>query len=120
MKSIGASQIKRVFLKLHERVINYGTTKNINSQAEDLEKKNKEAKSWIVLLPEDPIRSYWNLIIILLLVYVVVYVPISVTFLSNPSGDTLSTGEIIDITVDIFFGLDILINFISAYEDIQG
>jgi hypothetical protein len=80
LKSLGASQIRRVFLKLHERVINYGTTKNINTQAVDLEKKILEKKSGLVLMPDDMFKRIWNIIIIILLIYVATYVPVSICF----------------------------------------
>lgn len=65
---------------MHERVINYGTTKNINTQAVDLEKKILEKKSSLVLMPDDMFKRVWNIIIIALLIYVATYVPVSICF----------------------------------------
>jgi hypothetical protein len=120
LKCIGASQIKRVFLKLHDRVINYGTTKNINIQVSDFERKILEKKSCIVLMPDDPIKRFWSILMIILLVYVVLWVPINICFYQadpNDESNDIDIGTLIDGLVDGFFGIDILINFISSYED---
>lgn len=39
LRSMGASSIKRIFAKLHSRVVTFGTTKNINRTRQDIEKK---------------------------------------------------------------------------------
>jgi len=57
---------------------------------------------------------------IILLVYVVLWVPINICFYqSNPDDESneIDVNGLIDAVVDGFFGVDILINFISSYED---
>jgi hypothetical protein len=51
LKSVAASVILKVTSILHKRIINFGTTKNINKEREDLKLKLIEQKSMIVLLP---------------------------------------------------------------------
>lgn len=50
---------------------------------------------------------------IFMLLYVASWVPFSICFNDNET----ETSNSIDVTVDLLFFLDILINFISAYED---
>ena len=68
-------------MKLHEKVVNYGSTKNVNTHSADAEAKRILEKKWkIVLLPDDPIKRFWNILIIFLLMYVATYVPIAISF----------------------------------------
>jgi len=103
-------------MRAHERVINYGTTKNINIQVGDIEKKIIESKSKIVLLPDDPIKRFWNILVIILLLYVASYVPYSICF-KYTTNDSTTFAEGLDMCVDFLFFIDIIINFISSYED---
>ena len=101
---------------MHQRVINYGTTKNINNSAGDAEKKILEGKSKFILLPDDNIKKFWNILMIFLLFYVATWVPYNICF-NTSTDEEMSAGDWIDLFVDFLFGIDILINFISAYED---
>ena len=84
LKSVGSAQIKRVFLKLHERVINYGTTKNINTMsASDIEKKILESKPDIVLLQDNPFKKAWDVLMIFMLLYVIIWVPYAIVFVQS-------------------------------------
>jgi len=80
LKSMGGASIKRVFAKLHDRVVTYGTTKNINRTRQDIEKKILEGKSKFILLADDPFKKFWNLLVIVLLFYVAFYVPYRICF----------------------------------------
>lgn len=80
LRSMGASNIKRIFEKLHDRVVTFGTTKNINRTRQDIEKKILEKKLKIVLLADHPIKRTWNILMIFLLIYVATYVPFSICF----------------------------------------
>ena len=91
LKSVGSAQIKRVFLKLHERVINYGTTKNINTMnAADIEKKILESKPDIVLLQDNSFKKVWEVVMIGMLFYVITYVPYATCFIQS-EPDTFGT-----------------------------
>ena len=118
LKSLGASQIKIVFQKLHQRVIKYGTVNNINVLASDYEKKILEKKPFIVLMPDDPFKRFWDIWMLVLLIYVVSYVPISICFFqTNADEEGMNTSQYVDLVVDFLFGIDLIVNFISAYED---
>ena len=118
LKSLGASQIKIVFSQLHERVIKYGTINNINVLASDFEKKILEKKPWIVLLSDHPFRRVWDILMLILLLYVVFWVPVSICFFQSKGDEEgLTTGAIVDLAVDFCFLIDMFVNFISAFED---
>ena len=55
------------------------------------------------------------MLMIFLLIYVATYVPFNVCF--NAADAVLGTSDWIDIMVDFLFTIDIVINFISSYED---
>jgi hypothetical protein len=50
-----------------------------------------------------------------LLLYVALWVPISICLL--PPSNEITTSEVLDIFVDIIFLMDMVVNFISAYDD---
>jgi len=104
--------VERVFSKLHDRVIKYGTIKNINNDTDVIRIKKKP---WIVFLPDDPFKRFWNLLVIVLLIYVVTYVPVGVCFFNTNEDDRMNAGAIVDLIVDFLFVIDIFVNFLSAY-----
>lgn len=114
---MGSSLIKRVFAKLHKKVVNYGTTRNINRSRADIEKKILQGKPMIVLMPDDLFKRFWNIIMIFLLAYVATYVPYGICFVQKPPGSPMETDDYIDLGVDGLFGIDIIVNFLSSYED---
>lgn len=63
-----------------------------------------------ILLPHGDKRTYWDLYICVLLLYVGTFVPYRVSFLSDLSGIM----EAVEIFVDISFGIDIILNFITG------
>ena len=67
---------------------------------------------WYIIMPNSKFKTLWNLIIILLLGYTSTVVPFQVAFVDTDSFATI----IFNYTVDILFGIDIIINFFSAYE----
>lgn len=86
LKAMGASNIKRIFKRLHDRVVTFGTTKNINRTRQDIEKKILEAKPKIVLMPDDPFKRFWNILMIFLLGYVATLVPYHICFIPKVPG----------------------------------
>lgn len=116
LKAIGASNLKRIFFKLHSRVINFGTTRNINKNRVDIEQKILEKKSKYILMPDGKAKRFWNVLMIFLLLYVATYVPYNICF-HSATAEQWGTSEWIDIVVDTLFGMDIIMNFFSSYED---
>jgi len=69
-----------------------------------------------ILLPSSAFKYYWNMIIIVLLLYTATYMPYRTAF-----EDEATFGWFIcDIVIDSLFVIDIFVNFLSAYEDADG
>lgn len=66
----------------------------------------------LLILPNSHFKIAWNLIIVILLIYTATFVPYRVAFLGNDT-DLIAT---LDILTDALFGIDIAVNFLSAYE----
>lgn len=112
LKAMGSAMLKRVFYKLHTRVINYGTTKNIQLEQIKVSK--------YILMPENEFKRWWSLIMLVLLMYVATYVPYNICFNLDPrtsQHDRWGFIVYLDLLVDIFFTCDIVVTFMSAYED---
>jgi hypothetical protein len=67
-------------------------------------------------MPDDTIKKVWNILMIFLLFYVATWVPVNICF-NQETSEEMTTVDWIDMFVDILFGIDILINFLSSYED---
>ena len=87
------------------------------SAIEPLTRKLPENKSdRFLIYPDDTFLDYWNIIIILLLLYTATVIPYRM-ILEEPDG----TGFIVwDTIVDCLFFIDIIINSLSAYYDEDG
>jgi hypothetical protein len=73
-------------------------------------------RSRFILLPDDPFKRFWNVLIIILLTYVATYVPYDICF--APSAmEAYSLIKIWDLVVDFLFFIDIIVNFLSSYDD---
>lgn len=64
-------------------------------------------------MPSDRIRSFWNIVTILMMIYVALYLPYFTAFINEVQG---SPSYYLDIAVDIIFGIDVTLTFFSAYE----
>ena len=67
-------------------------------------------------MPNHHIKTFWNIVLILLLVYTATLMPFNICFIDNPSPSSVA----FDNAVNILFGLDIFINFLSAIENSDG
>ena len=83
----------------------------------DMEKKILASKPWYILMPDHPFKNFWNVLMIILLIYVVSYVPISISFIDASPDNSCDLACLVDTIVDYIFGCDMFVNFISAYED---
>ena len=63
-------------------------------------------------MPESKFKTMWNITVIVLLVYTSTVVPFQVAFIDHDS----SFSAFLNYMVDILFGIDIIVNFFSAYE----
>lgn len=78
--------------------------------------KDYKDHQWL-LYPDDSFKSAWTLLLSFILGYTCVVTPYRVAFLS--SEDDTETWLIIDWLTDSIFWLDILLNFISAFYDLN-
>lgn len=70
-----------------------------------------EARSWFVLHPTTKLRRYWDFLQIFLLLYIAISVPYRIGF-SEPS---YGAWYIIDFFIDMYFYIDMVLNFFTAY-----
>ena len=68
---------------------------------------------YFIILPEHPIKSLWDIIITILIVFVCITAPWRLAF--TDEDDILWT--VIGACVDFFFLIDLVINFFTAYHD---
>jgi hypothetical protein len=108
-----------VMLRLKDLVTNkialFGR-QEVSKQLEDGSIKQQNT-SRLVIMPNGRFMFVWNLLVILLLLYSCLYVPVEVAFLEFKQG---SAGSYVDktfnITIDVLFFVDIIVNFLQAYE----
>mgnify|MGYP006120567061 CR=1 FL=1 len=78
-----------------------------------------EKRSKFILLQDDPFKRFWNVLIILLLLYVATYVPYDICF--QPASELpYNFFKFFDLFVDGLFFIDIIVNFLSSYDDVRG
>ena len=65
-------------------------------------------------MPDSKFKMIWNIIIIMLLLYTAIFVPFKIAFIVEADGILT---QLFEWLVDILFGIDIFINFISAIHD---
>ncbi len=68
-------------------------------------------------MPSDKIKNFWNIIIIILLFYTALFMPFKISFLEDEKE---SVTYYMDLIVDVLFGFDIIVTFLSAYEESDG
>ena len=94
-----------------------GSTKNLfGSKQHMIDMHELKRKRSCLLLPNDKFKTSWTLVIVVLLVYTAIFVPFKIAFIDE--DPTVLVG--IEATVDILFGIDIFVSFISAVEDKSG
>jgi len=63
-------------------------------------------------MPNSRFKIFWNFVIIILLLYTATFITYRVAFIDTDSELLI----VLDYIMDTLFGIDIIINFISAYE----
>lgn len=69
-----------------------------------------------ILQPNSNLKSYWNIVNIMLLLYTALFMPYRIAFIDDESIPQ----QIIDWGVDTLFFFDIVVTFFSAYEESDG
>jgi len=72
--------------------------------------------SWYIIPVDSPFKTKWDISQLIVLAYVALVVPVRVCF----SVETYGAEFVIECLVDIYFYVDIIINFISAVKIEQG
>ena len=70
--------------------------------------------------PADKFKSIWNMIIVILLFWVGIVTPYRLSFFSNEDYGNSNLYTFMEYIVDIVFGIDLIINFITGYENVNG
>ena len=73
----------------------------------------KYSERWYVILPDGNFRKSWDMIQALALFYLALLVPIRVGYDINAHG----TPYTIDFSLEVYFIIDFVLNFITAYEN---
>ena len=108
IKTIGGVTIINRFQELNDNLTMFGAQNKI-----DLDIEEEIIPLPFILLPENKFKMLWNFITMILLLYTASFVPYRTAFIDD-SPSSLAT---LDWVIDSLFMFDILVNFISAYED---
>jgi hypothetical protein len=65
-------------------------------------------------------KIIWNIFIIIALAYTAIFTPYRTAYLSHEELIKINTYYYFEIFIDILFGLDIFINFVTSYERFDG
>ena len=68
-------------------------------------------------MPTDRFKVFWTCVIIVMMAYTATYMPFQICFLQDK---TTSFQNFLEYFLDVVFGIDIVINFMSAYENDDG
>lgn len=79
-------------------------------------RRSAEAAEYKLIFISDPLRVKWDIVIILLAVYNCLVIPYRISF--NPPIENELLLNLVDIIVDLFFIVDIVLNFRTSYIDI--
>ena len=66
-----------------------------------------------ILMPDSTLLSIWNIVMMFLLLYTATYVPFKTAFVED-SPEYVNN---IEFAIDSLFFVDLVVNFISAYEN---
>lgn len=81
------------------------------AEDEELELAKQVPRS--LLAPASKFKIFWNLMILILIIFLAIIVPYRIPFEENITNAWLAT----DIIMDTIFLVDIIFNFNTAYED---
>ena len=117
LRARGGAILVKNFYRLHKKILKQGTTRNLFGEKVIKDRLEQKKKMRFLIFPENRFKIIWNLVIIALLLYTAIFVPYKVAFIHEQDG---VVGQFFEYTVDALFGLDIIVNFMSVYEDRTG
>lgn len=83
-------------------------------------KSDRAKKKWFIIDPNDQKKSIWSITILICIVYTCVMTPFRESFYTFQELEIKDFWFFLETIIDIIFALDIFVNFISAYENING
>ena len=92
---------------------NHGSSIMQDDDAERL--RHAKKYDYFIILPDDPFKATWDVINMLLILFVCVTTPARIAFLEDDDFAWTLTSA----CVDTFFLVDLVLNFFSAYHDKQ-
>ena len=81
-----------------------------DTDTEDEESENEKEIPWIIL-PDNPYKKMWDLLIAILILYSAIITPYEIAFSDSNKVSWF------DVFIDILLGIDIVLTFFSAYTD---
>jgi len=81
-----------------------------DTDTEDEESENEKEIPWIIL-PDNPYKKIWDLLIAILILYSAIITPYEIAFSDSNKSSWF------EILIDIFLAFDIVLTFFSAYTD---
>ena len=117
LRARGGAILLKNFYRLHKKILKQGTTRNLFGEKVVKDRLAQKKKMRFLIFPESRFKIIWNLVIIALLLYTAIFVPYKVAFIHEKDG---IVGQLFEYTVDLLFGVDIFVNFMSVYEDKTG
>ena len=81
-----------------------------DTDTEDEESENEKEIPWIIL-PDNPYKKIWDLLIAILILYSAIITPYEIAFSDSNKSSWF------EILIDIFLAIDIVLTFFSAYTD---
>jgi hypothetical protein len=82
-----------------------------------IDKFARERTPWGIIHPASMFKGYWNVIIMLLLVYTATIMPFRMAFLES---DWLTPWFFVELMIDSLFIIDVYVNINSAYFNDEG
>jgi hypothetical protein len=110
----GGVKIKLLWANMHKHMLHMGTTHNLNALAKGSSRVD-DCCGKLIMAPDNDFHRYWDPVMVLLLLYTAFFVPYKIAFLTkDPLGIQIS-----EKVVDVLFFLDIFVNFLTGYEDVE-
>jgi len=75
--------------------------------------RNLKPYNYFVILPDDPFKKKWDLIIATMLIFTALVSPYRIAFVDVDS----TPWTVVETIIDCIFGVDLLLNFFFAYYD---
>lgn len=113
VKSKGAALIVQQFSSLDTKIKIFGRQLLVAKVPINEEESSEVKPCFLIIMPNSGLKTFWNVLIIAMLIYTATYVPYRVAFVESRGSAGFQAFEY---TIDALFFVDIVINFIAATE----